>query len=119
MFVSGYGIGSTVEAAKAAAEAGGAAARAGTEVTHLRREVNRLLMITEALWEYIREREGLTDEHLVAKIDEIDLRDGALDGRVEKVPPVDCTACGRTLAKRQPVCIYCGTDAESRDPFAR
>ena len=25
--------------------------------------------------------------------------------------------CGRTLPKRQPVCIYCGTDAEFRDPF--
>ena len=58
-------------------------------------------------------------EQLVAKIDEIDLRDGALDGRSAKTPPTQCDACGRTLAKRQPVCIYCGTDAESRDPFAR
>ena len=119
MFISTYSGAGNLEAIRSASEAGGKASRATTETIELRREVNRLLMITEALWDFIREREGLSDEQLVAKIDEIDLRDGALDGRSAKTPPTQCDACGRTLAKRQPVCIYCGTDAESRDPFAR
>lgn len=119
MFISTYSGAGNLEAIRAATEAGSKANQASSEIMQLRREVNRLLMITEALWDFIRDREGLTDEHLVAKIDEIDLRDGALDGRSAKAPPTQCDACGRTLAKRQPVCIYCGTYAESRDPFAR
>lgn len=113
MFVTGISrLGSTT-----AAEASGRATQAGNQVAHLRREVNRLLMITEALWEILRDREGLTDNQLVGKIDEIDMRDGAIDGQRAKEAPTDCAECGRTLARRQPVCIYCGTDAENRDPF--
>lgn len=113
MFVSGISrLGST-----ASGEASGRATQAGNQVMHLRREVDRLLMITEALWEIVRDREGLTDEQLIAKIDEIDMRDGAIDGQRAKEAPTDCSSCGRTLARRQPVCIYCGTDAENRDPF--
>ena len=65
----------------------------------------------------MRDREGLADEDLVRKIDEIDLRDGVLNGRRAKQVPMDCPKCDRTLPKRQPVCIYCGTDAGIRDPF--
>ncbi len=113
MFVSGISQFNTV----AGAEAAGRATQASNQVMHLRREVDRLLMITEALWEIVRDREGLTDDQLIAKIDEIDMRDGAIDGQRAKEAPTDCGECGRTLARRQPVCIYCGTDAENRDPF--
>ena len=117
MFVSTYAGAGSQEAIRAAVEAGGKAGRATSEVMQLRREVNRLLMISEALWELVRDREGLTDKDLVRKIDEIDLRDGVLNGRRAQAPPTDCDQCGRTLPKRQPVCIYCGTDAGNRDPF--
>ena len=117
MFVSTYAGAGSQEAIRAAVEAGGKAGRATNEVMQLRREVNRLLMISEALWELVRDREGLTDKDLVRKIDEIDLRDGVLNGRRAQAPPTDCDDCGRTLPKRQPVCIYCGKDAGNRDPF--
>ena len=114
MFVSGLGP----VASTSSGEAVGRATHATNQVEHLRREVNRLLMITEALWEIVRTKEGMTDAELVAKIDEIDLRDGAIDGKRAKEPPKDCPNCNRTLPRRQPTCIYCGTSAESRDPFA-
>ena len=117
MFISTYSGAGSTEAIRTAAEAGGKANRAAGDMLQLRREVNRLLMINEALWEIIRDREGLKDEDLIRKIDEIDLRDGVLNGRRAKKPPADCSNCGRTLPKRQPMCIYCGTDAEYRDPF--
>ena len=117
MFISTYGLGGSTEAIRASSEAGSKANRASSDTLQLRREVNRLLMINEALWEIIRDREGLKDEDLIRKIDEIDLRDGLLNGRRAKQAPADCSNCGRTLPKRQPVCIYCGTDAEYRDPF--
>ncbi len=117
MFISTYCGAGSPEAIRAASEAGGKANRATSETMQLRREVNRLLMINEALWEIIRDREGLKDEDLIKKIDEIDLRDGVLNGRRAKQAPADCDNCGRTLPKRQPVCINCGTDAENRDHF--
>ena len=117
MFISTYSGAGSQEAIRAASEASGKAGRASNEIMHLRREINRILMINEALWEIVRDREGLMDEDLVRKIDEIDLRDGVLNGRRAKQAPLDCPSCGRTLPKRQPVCIYCGTDAGNRDPF--
>ena len=118
MFLPAYYASGSREAIQSAAEAGSKANRAANETMQLRREVNRLLMITEALWEIVRDREGLTDDDLVRRINEIDLRDGALDGRKSTAPPADCGECGRTLPKRQPVCIYCGATSGSRDPFA-
>lgn len=119
MFLPILAAGNAMKAEAAAAAAARAANESTSSTRQLEREVNRLLMITEALWEIIQEREGLSDEHLVAKIDEIDFRDGALDGRLAKTPPTKCSACNRTLPKRQPVCIYCGLEADLRDPFAR
>jgi hypothetical protein len=117
MFISTYSGAGSLEAIRTASEAGTKANQASSDTLRLRREINRLLMINEALWEILRDREGLKDEDLVRKIDEIDLRDGVLNGRREKATPKDCSECGRTLPRRQPVCIYCGTDAENRDPF--
>ncbi len=105
--------------AKIAAQSASAQAReARTEVEALRFDIERLLMITEALWNFIKEQHQFTDEELLAKITEIDMRDGKLDGRVKKSSIVKCPNCGRVLMKNRPVCLYCGT-AVALDPFHR
>ena len=81
--------------ARHAGEAARAEAReARAEVSLLRLEVERLLMITEALWGILKEKHGYQDEELARRINDIDLRDGALDGRVaaEGEPPL-CPTC--------------------------
>ena len=85
----------------------------------LQSDVERLFMLTEALWTILKEQHGYTDEDLAERVREIDLRDGRLDGRSaqDKVNP-DCPQCGRKLIGRNQVCLYCGTEA-SRDPFQR
>ena len=76
-------------------------------------------MITEALWTILKEQHGFDDADLIDRINEIDLRDGKLDGRVkEKEGPLSCPKCNRTLSRQRPTCLYCGT-AIARDPFAR
>jgi hypothetical protein len=84
----------------------------------LRCDVDRLLMITEALWTFIKQQHGYQDEDLAKLITEIDLRDGKLDGRVAPTEPRTCPSCGRVLSKNRPVCLYCGKPA-AVVPFER
>ena len=73
-------------------------------------ELDRLYMITEALWEILKRQTGFTDEVLVEMIREIDLRDGVEDGKISrKAEKVTCTGCGRNVVQRQAKCLYCGT----------
>lgn len=101
-----------------ASEAGAQARRAAAEVEALGNDVERILMITEALWGILKEKHGYQDQELINRVTEIDRRDGKLDGRVAPGPPPSCPKCGRTLERRRPFCLYCG-QAIARDPFER
>jgi len=94
------------------------ARRATTKVDGLQFDIERLLMITEALWTIMRDEHGYSDEQLVEKIAEIDMRDGKLDGKVKTAQILKCPNCGRTLMKHHPACLYCGA-AVAVSPFQR
>ena len=83
-------------------------------------DVEKLFMLTEALWTILKEKHGCTDAELVQRVQEIDLRDGKLDGKVAKVNP-DCPKCSRKLMGKRPVCLYCGAEVTRVDlqPFSR
>ncbi len=89
-------------------EAKGAAREARTEVEHLERKVDMLAMICQAMWELLKEHGGVPEELLATKVQEIDLRDGKLDGKLGTRNAITCTACGRTVNKRHQRCLYCG-----------
>jgi len=102
-----------------------AAERAATTATQVRSQVElmemdleKLLIITEALWTMLRDEHGYTDEQLLQKVQEIDMRDGRLDGRVAKQAPSKCPQCGRTISARRPACMFCGA-ASTNKPFTR
>lgn len=77
--------------------------------------LDRMLMVNRAMWEILRDRDGLSEADLLAKIEEIDLRDGVRDGRLRREIG-ECGACGRKLQKRHPRCLYCGEPC-TPDPF--
>lgn len=83
-----------------------------------RLDVDKLFMITEALWNILKEKHGYEDDDLIRMIHDIDLRDGQVDGHVDKQPNPPCSRCGRTLMGGHPVCIYCGA-VSGRGPFER
>ena len=95
------------------------AADVRTQNEFIKCDVEKLFMLTEALWTVLKEQHGYTDEDLVQRLQEIDMRDGRLDGKVakEKVIP-DCPECGRKLMCQRPVCLYCGAEL-ALDPFQR
>ena len=97
------------------ANAAQAAAReAKTETELLRHDVDRLLMITEALWLFVKQQNNFTDEDLVKVITEIEMR----ESHAPKHVPVTCPACGRANSGKRDLCIYCGKPIPM-DPFAR
>ena len=78
------------------------------ELAALREEVERLLLITEALWRIAREKLSLDDNELIRQITVLDLEDGKLDARKPVTPPRPCPKCNRVLAKHRPRCLFCG-----------
>lgn len=90
------------------------AARAESKAASLRRQTRlleanlaKVLLISEALWEMLRDNLGLTDEQLREKIYEVDMRDGTLDGKHQR-KAVECPSCSHMVSSRHPACLYCG-----------
>lgn len=106
------------EAAPARSGPAAGARDAAWKVQALELEVERLLMITEALWAILKEKHGLADEELADRVMEIDLRDGKLDGQVARSGPAQCPYCGRPTITKRPLCLYCGK-ALQPDLFGR
>ena len=94
------------------------AREARSDVGFIKHDIERLLMITEALWMLLKKEHGYDDAVLNKMIAEIDLRDGKLDGRVTSDAPQHCRFCGRVLSKKRAFCIFCGKPSEI-EPFAR
>ena len=81
-------------------------------------DVERLFIITEALWTLLKEVNGLTDADLEHMIEEIDLRSGKRDGKRAKQERPLCPSCQRRNSGRMPTCMYCGV-ALTIEPFAK
>lgn len=89
------------------------AAEAQRDLASLEDRLDRLLLVCTALWELLRDRTELTEEDLLAKVQEVDLRDGQADGKISRTVK-KCPACGRTMSLRHRQCLYCGqTDLTS------
>jgi hypothetical protein len=95
------------EAKAEAADAKDALNRYQQRVRELEFSVARMALATQALWELLRERVGISDAELLARITEIDLRDGAQDGRMTPIK-TSCPKCGRVMNSKSSRCIYCG-----------
>ncbi len=61
-----------------------------------------------AMWEMFGKSAGLFLKDLEAKMVEIDLRDGELDGKLAAAPE-NCPRCERKLGPRRHICLYCGS----------
>ena len=98
----------------------GAKARRVSQCVHKNSmDIERLLMITEALWTIVKEERGLDDDQLLRRIIEIDMRDEKYDGKVaSRGGARTCPSCDRPVSKRRPVCLYCGKQLLP-NPFAR
>lgn len=84
----------------------------------LERRVETLSLTCQALWELLRQISDLTDEHVIQKMQEIDLRDGVADGKIaQKI--VVCPKCQRNSNSKRKICLYCGNDLPVSHLFER
>jgi hypothetical protein len=104
-------------AASRAGDAAKTARGARAKAMEIEAKCDRALLVCEALWTILRDKLGVSEEDLVARVNEIDLTDGQLDGQVRRPSAHACPSCGRTIAKRFPKCIYCGQPVV-HDPFS-
>jgi len=85
-------------------------------IKYLEHKIDKLYMITEALWLLLKEKSNLDDENLTELIAAIDMKDGHRDGKVASSGPRNCPKCGRVNSRKQMYCIYCGTFLDNK-PF--
>lgn len=105
------------QTAQEASEARSAARGATYSAKQIAEQLDRTILACEAMWSILRDKLGVSDEELVARVNELDLTDGKLDGKMRKAMAVQCATCQRTVSKRFSRCMYCGNDLE-RDVFA-
>ena len=89
-----------------------------TKIAHLEGQIERLMLITEALWTLLKEKHGYDEQELLRRVVQLDMKDGRLDGRVAVSPPEPCPKCQRTVSRRSVRCMFCG-EPILFDPFAR
>jgi hypothetical protein len=78
--------------------------------------VSHMALACQAMWEMLRDRVGITEQELLAKMNEVDLRDGAKDGRMTPVL-TSCPACGKPSNSKNSSCMYCGAALPKRHVF--
>ena len=91
-------------------------ARSGKGVIQLEKRLDKLTLICMAMWSLLQERAELTEEDLLQKVQDIDLRDGQLDGKLKK-KVAKCPKCSRVMAPRHDQCLYCGSRKLSLTAF--
>jgi len=99
-----------------------AASRNRALEAELNDRVGRLVLVTEAMWELLSERLGLTIVELAARVREVDARDGRVDGKhgiAEGAPQIRCPSCQAVVPAGRTICQFCGaTVPEAKaDPF--
>ena len=85
-------------------------------VRELADRIDRLQLVCTALWALLEEKTGLKAEDLAAKVNELDLADGKLDGKISR-DIQSCEKCGRALSPRHQKCLYCGSAKLHKNPF--
>jgi hypothetical protein len=87
-------------------------------VRSLEDKLDSLALTCQAMWEILRDRSSITEEDLANKVQEIDLRDGKLDGRLNRSESERaCPKCARLLHRRHAKCLYCGCEAGKTNAF--
>lgn len=83
------------------------------ELVHLHTQVDRLHLMQLAMIELVLERMNVSEAQFLAKVEELDRRDGRPDGRLT-LSPAGCPRCDRLNHAQRTACVYCGERLPAR-----
>ncbi len=86
------------------------------DIARIQRNLERLSLSCQAMWELLRDHSDLDEKDIEAKIIEIDGRDGKVDGKMT-AQTLDCTSCGRPTNSRRTMCVICGASIDKKHKF--
>ena len=88
--------------------------RLRSENRRLEVRYERLKLVLLAMWTLQKQQHGLTDDDLKAKVRQLDIADGRLDGKADdRERLTQCVNCQRMLLRSAVFCPYC--EAENPD----
>jgi hypothetical protein len=88
------------------------------QLRRLEQRYERMRLVTNALWQLLKDHTGLTDSDLKRFIEKVDLADGKADGKMSAhTGAMDCPKCSRRILKSAAVCPWCGTKPNVGDAF--
>ena len=87
-----------------------------SDLERVRKQMDRLALASQSLWELVREQTDLTEKDLQMKILEVDQRDGKADGKMS-VQLMACGACGKSTNSKRVTCVFCGERVQSPHAF--
>ena len=106
------------DATRTAYSAKETANRSRSDIDDLKRKADALTLACQALWEIVRAQTGSSDDAILEKMQEIDLRDGAADGRISH-RVLTCPSCHRTSKASRKICLYCGASMPTENVFEK
>jgi hypothetical protein len=83
-----------------------------TRLQAMEENLDRLSLVVIATTEILKNRFNVSPDEIEARIQEIDLRDGKLDGRLRS-PAIHCPSCSHLNSPRRRKCLYCGEVLET------
>ncbi|MDX1680173.1 MAG: hypothetical protein R3242_05520 [Akkermansiaceae bacterium] len=86
------------------------------DISDARDQIERLSLACQAMWELVRERNGITEMELETKILEIDARDGQIDGKIG-TQSLTCHHCGKPTHSKRDFCVMCGAPLRRQHKF--
>ena len=90
----------------------------GHDIRELTQRHEQLKLVTMAMWTLLKEHCGLTESDLRKYIEQVDMMDGKLDGRINTKEQCKCSGCQRTLLTTALACPYCGIRLKRKSVFA-
>ena len=88
-----------------------------SSVARLTSQLDTLVLANQAMWEILVDRLDVTEEQLIKKMHEVDLRDGKLDGKIRKTELTQCEDCGHKVSANRAECYWCGSRLKYGSPF--
>ena len=80
------------------------------------KKLDKLSLVCQAMWTLLQERTDVSDEDLLARVTELDLKDGILDGKYQK-PPAECPSCDAMMSPKFGRCLFCGQESTNNNAF--